>query len=164
MSDKISNKDALMRAVGDLSEGILDPEMAETIAEGLISRGFVVDEDALREKHGISVQPAPIASNEESVHDLVVAQLFIGLPSGPMGGIPSSNYNSAHTLFKNLCSKAGKDPIEVIRARKRFGFEKYGTILQSSNGRDHLEDAIDEVADALVYLMCIRWQEEEAKK
>jgi hypothetical protein len=36
--------------------------------------------------------------------------------------------------------------------RKRLGLERYGTILQASNGRDHLIDAYQEALDLAVYL------------
>lgn len=42
--------------------------------------------------------------------------------------------------------------IELFRKRKDFGLEKYGTPLQAGNGRDHIADVLDELADAMVYL------------
>lgn len=163
MSNKISNKEALMRAVGDLSEGVLDPEMAEIIAEGLISRGFVVDEDALREKHGVSTQPAPKSNNHPSAHDLAAAIVMAGLPAPTLGQPRLDNHSLAHRLFKNLCRDTGKNPIEVIQARKNFGLDKYGSLLQPFNGRNSLEDALDEIADAFFYLTCIEYEKEASK-
>ena len=46
--------------------------------------------------------------------------------------------------------------IDVIRERKNLGMRKYGTVLQASNGRDHLTDAIEEAADLLAYLAAER--------
>ncbi|AYB69188.1 hypothetical protein SEA_EMIANNA_5 [Gordonia phage Emianna] len=42
--------------------------------------------------------------------------------------------------------------IADMRQRKAFGLAKYGTILQHDNGRDHLQDAYEEVLDLAVYL------------
>lgn len=39
-----------------------------------------------------------------------------------------------------------------IDGRKAFGLAKYGTILQASNGRDHLVDAYQEALDLCCYL------------
>lgn len=42
--------------------------------------------------------------------------------------------------------------IEDMKARDRFGREKYGTPLQPHNGRDSLRDAYEEALDQCVYL------------
>lgn len=42
--------------------------------------------------------------------------------------------------------------IEDMRERDRFGREKYGTPLQSHNGRNALVDAYQEALDLCVYL------------
>lgn len=42
--------------------------------------------------------------------------------------------------------------IKDMEARKGFGLEKYGTILQAHNGRNPLKDAYEEVLDLAVYL------------
>ena len=39
-----------------------------------------------------------------------------------------------------------------MEERNRIGTEKYGTPLQSHNGRDALVDAYQEILDAAVYL------------
>lgn len=52
-----------------------------------------------------------------------------------------TNAPSAHDLL-----------IERIRARKAFGQAKYGTVLQFDNGRDHLQDMLDEMIDACAYV------------
>lgn len=36
--------------------------------------------------------------------------------------------------------------------RKRLGLQRYGTILQATNGRDHLIDAYQEALDLCCYL------------
>lgn len=58
-------------------------------------------------------EPAPVPTNEPSIHDLVIAD---------------------------------------VQARKEFGLAKYGTLLQTSNGRDPLMDAYQEVLDLCCYL------------
>lgn len=42
--------------------------------------------------------------------------------------------------------------IADIEARKALGIRKYGTALQSGNGRDMLQDAYEEVLDLAIYL------------
>lgn len=42
--------------------------------------------------------------------------------------------------------------IADLEARKKFGLQKYGTLLQAFNGRDSLMDAYQEVLDLAVYL------------
>ena len=42
--------------------------------------------------------------------------------------------------------------IADIQARRDFGIKKYGTPLQSHNGRDPLVDAYQEALDLCVYL------------
>ena len=41
---------------------------------------------------------------------------------------------------------------DLVRKRVRFGVEKYGTRLETGNGRDPIEDARQEIGDALQYL------------
>ena len=47
---------------------------------------------------------------------------------------------------------AHKLVIADLEDRLVFGLEKYGTLLQHDNGRDHLVDAYQEVLDLAVYL------------
>ena len=42
--------------------------------------------------------------------------------------------------------------IADIQERARLGRERYGTPLQAFNGRDALQDAYEEIMDALLYL------------
>lgn len=51
--------------------------------------------------------------------------------------------------------------IAELEKRKAFGIAKYGVTLQAGNGRDHLQDALDEVLDLAVYLMCAIEQTKE---
>ena len=53
--------------------------------------------------------------------------------------------------------KPGKTPvwktvIEDMEARDNLGFERYGTRLETHNGRDALLDAYEEALDLAVYL------------
>lgn len=50
----------------------------------------------------------------------------------------------------------------VIQSRAKFGLGKYGKPLRANNGRDALQDAIDEAADLLVYLIQAK-RERDAK-
>lgn len=42
--------------------------------------------------------------------------------------------------------------IQDIEERKQLGIKKYGTLLQSGNGRDMLLDAYQEALDLVIYL------------
>jgi hypothetical protein len=42
--------------------------------------------------------------------------------------------------------------IDDMVARKKFGFEKYKTYLQTENGRNNLIDAYQEILDLAVYM------------
>jgi hypothetical protein len=70
-------------------------------------------------------EPSPITTNEPSIHDLLIEHL------------------SKRKLVSPL--------IPHIEDRKQFGLQKYGTILQASNGRDHRNDIFQELLDALIY-------------
>ena len=41
--------------------------------------------------------------------------------------------------------------IQDLQARKAFGLEKYGTVLQAHNGRRPYQDLIEELLDAICY-------------
>lgn len=43
--------------------------------------------------------------------------------------------------------------IAEVEKRKALGLSRYGTILQAGNGRDALQDLLDEMIDGCVYLM-----------
>lgn len=42
--------------------------------------------------------------------------------------------------------------VDDVEDRKQFGINKYGTALQSGNGRDMLRDAYEEALDLVIYL------------
>jgi len=77
-------------------------------------------------------QPTPVATDGPSMHDLVISQLR------------DAYHEPAQERYEAL--------IRVLRERRVLGLERYGTILQASNGRDFLRDALDEVVDLVVYL------------
>lgn len=79
------------------------------------------------EKQNLSIpEPAPIPNNRRSIHDLVIEDL--------------ENFFIDSYLVKD------------VKDRKQFGLDKYGTILQSGNGRNALKDAFQESLDAIVYI------------
>jgi len=43
--------------------------------------------------------------------------------------------------------------IKMLQERKELGLKRYGSLLQPNNGRDNLQDAIEELIDLLVYLV-----------
>lgn len=53
--------------------------------------------------------------------------------------------------------------LKAVEARAQFGLKKYGTHLYADNGRDHVVDLAQELADAVQYLaaaqMCGRQAE-----
>lgn len=54
--------------------------------------------------------------------------------------------------------------MDDMRDRRAFGLEKYGTLLQFDNGRDHLTDAYQESLDLVVYLRNeIEWRKRYAR-
>lgn len=70
-------------------------------------------------------EPMPIVTDELSVHDLLIEHLSKRKLASPL--------------------------IPHIRDRKDLGLQKYGTILQASNGRNHRNDIFQELLDALIY-------------
>jgi len=72
-------------------------------------------------------QDAPVPTDEESAHDLVLADL---------------------RTRGDLTPALQAD----LEARKALGLERYGTILQPHNGRDSLVDAYQEALDLVAYL------------
>lgn len=113
-----------------------------------------------RKKHGLKVQPDPKANTFPSAHDLVLEQV--------------DNYNGSYRFTKssyldyvyqqtmksiNLIARLLEvDAKSEIKKRKQFGLDKYGTALQPFNGRDNLEDALDELIDAAVYLRAQQYE------
>jgi len=48
--------------------------------------------------------------------------------------------------------------IASIEERRAIGISRYGQALQPHNGRDTLQDAIDEVLDLAVYLTSLKYE------
>jgi len=118
-------------------------------------------DEQMRREHGLNVQPAPVHNDLPSAHDMVALEMFPfqGVESGTSSFSVHDVYVDTLNHFEDLATALGKKPQELMEARKEFGLRKYGTILQPGNGRDHLEDALDELADALVYLRCAIYEE-----
>jgi hypothetical protein len=79
-------------------------------------------------------EPPPVANDGPSMHDLVIHDLILIISR--KGEINNPTMNSF---------------ISLMTERKRFGLEKYNTVLQAFNGRNPLNDLVDELLDALVY-------------
>lgn len=58
---------------------------------------------------------------------------------------PPPKHNDHRPVYESL--------IEAIHERASFGFEKYGTHLKPHNGRNALNDALQESLDMNFYLM-----------
>lgn len=119
----------------------------------------------LRKKHKIKVQPKPELNTFPSAHDLIVEEISkygetIRLAKS---GYQSSVYRQVMLAINLISELVGVDPKDEIRKRKEFGLEKYGTILQPFNGRNNLEDALDELIDAAVYLRAQQYEERVSK-
>lgn len=87
----------------------------------------------------IQPQPQPIPRDTPGMHDLAIAdmtQCWADTPS--LMGTPEE--------------KAIIGIIEDLEKRKDFGFKKYGTLLQANNGRDPVQDALEEALDLIVYI------------
>lgn len=93
--------------------------------------------DAPDYEHG---QPPPKKNKGKSIHDLIrrdLAKIHSGAPVQQAG----------------VQAVAG-----LIVERKEYGLKKYGTILQANNGRDAIQDAMEEALDLAAYLR--QWLEE----
>lgn len=83
----------------------------------------------------VNGEPAPEHNDGPSMHDLVINDL-------QRRSIPGQRFPDS--VRENM--------IDYLRFRKRYGFEKYGTVLQAHNGRNSRRDALEEVVDLCVYL------------
>jgi len=57
------------------------------------------------------------------------------------------------TIFEHL--------IEDLKARDKKGFETYGKPMETFDGRDTLQDAIEEALDLIVYLTKLKMEREQ---
>lgn len=128
----------------------------------------ITDDDMMRVRAGLIVQPLPEPNDLPSAHDLVVYDLRNQLLADGLRKEVSVElsliYMECMVAFARLCTRLGRNPRDVIAARKAFGLEKYGTMLQPFNGRVQEEDALDEGADMLVYLRMAIYEEEHSEE
>lgn len=66
-------------------------------------------------------------------------------------------------LLEDLCGDSGPRWDEILLSRREVGIATYGVPLQPHNSRDARRDAIEEVADALIYLWQERMEQEVPK-
>jgi hypothetical protein len=79
-------------------------------------------------------KPTPIPDGVRPTWDLVIEHIELAAANG------------------YLPARSAQAAIEIARERHEVGVVRYGTPLHPHNGRDHLKDAIAEVADQVVYL------------
>ncbi len=94
------------------------------------------EEIKAREALGLETQPPPVHNDHPSSHDVAIA----------------------------LLGKRFAEAQEHMLGSKNWGLTKYHTILQPDNGRDSLQDLIEELGDALVYAITARAQREIDKE
>lgn len=73
-------------------------------------------------------QALPTASSGPTMHDLVIGDL------------------------EEMQSPGAAALARMLSARAELGYRRYGQVLQAHNGRDAVRDAVEEIADFLVYL------------
>ena len=54
--------------------------------------------------------------------------------------------------------------VDLMYSRKAHGLRKYGSLLQPANGRSFSQDAVEEAADLLVYMLGKQWEEEHPQE
>lgn len=134
--------------------------------------GALRDADAVPDPHE---QPLPTASDEaarltaapgceEFIRHLEQGMqgdahaMGTGMPM-PVVAVPRDQYE------QQLPTEGRQDVqealIEHIRQRREIGVQRYGTPLQTFNGRDGLRDALEEALDLATYLMQVRMEVEE---
>jgi hypothetical protein len=82
-------------------------------------------------------QPAPVHNDGPSMHDLVNKDILSRDPQWDL------SVGTARHIRDQVADDLDK--------RKAFGLEKYGTILQTGNGRNFLLDVYQELQDGAVY-------------
>lgn len=117
-------------------------------------------ERRLAESVGLDIQPDPVPNDLPSAHDLVSRDI---VERGYVARIDTSNmrgvYNTLLSVYISLYGGMNAS-LEEMGRRREFGLQKYGTLLQPFNDREHLEDAKDELADMLVYMRAHIFEEE----
>jgi hypothetical protein len=81
--------------------------------------------------------PKPDPNNGDSMHDLVIQDILSRDP----------HWDVSVGKARHIRDQVADD----LLARKAFGLEKYGTVLQTANGRNFLLDLYQELLDASVY-------------
>jgi hypothetical protein len=89
------------------------------------------------EMEASSQQPAPKHNNGPSMHDLVIKDILSR----------ELQWDLSVGSARHIRDQVADD----LLARKQFGLDKYGTILQIGNGRSFLLDTYQELLDASVY-------------
>lgn len=112
-------------------------------------------DNQMRDNHGLTVQNNPKPNELPSAHDMVIRDLnAMRLAFGSRNVGPDMMYLNTLDTYVRVAKMLNLSPTQVMENRKNFGLEKYGTVLQPFNDRNQLADALDEFADALVYLKC----------
>lgn len=91
-------------------------------------------------------QPLPIPTDEEYVQDRIIAKVETLVRSGKM------DRGTADGV------------IAKMEESKRVGMQRYGTALQTFNGRDALQDAEEEARDLFVYLSSLMQAREASRE
>lgn len=97
-------------------------------------------------------EPDPIPNDGPSMHDLVINDLWDSEDGEDAWSEPDRFGVSEKTneLFDDIDLVTAA--IDDLTDRKKFGLDKYNTVLQAFNGRNALVDAYQEIQDLLVYL------------
>ncbi len=74
------------------------------------------------------------------------------------------SYITLKNLFLTVAKKKGVNVFSFLRERKEKGLETYGEVLRTNNGRDALEDCLEELADGLMYYVQHLLEEDEKGK
>lgn len=109
-----------------------------------------------------NTQPTPEENDHPALWDLVEQDVTKGLESAqPFADIYFQMINLASKIIILLELERGNLDITIEDAlkkiadygieRDKFGFDKYGVRLQAFNGRNFLEDSLEEALDLLVY-------------
>jgi hypothetical protein len=86
--------------------------------------------DETKRKDRPGDQPMPVEGRGPWIQDLVLKDLVAQLG------------DSVRAAFL----------MDEVERRKALGLSRYGTLLQAFNGRDALQDAMDEAVDLIIYL------------
>ena len=95
-------------------------------------------------------QPPPTPGGTDVILDLAEALRTRKRIPGYLHGLSSG----IRTDTEDLCYERNLDLCDELLARREVGIERYGTPLQTRNGRDAGLDELQELLDALAYM----WQ------